>query len=833
MNSRFLPLLLLFFVPFALSAQAPTKPTSADLYESIKKLNVLGSVLYVAAHPDDENTRLISYLSNHLHLHTTYLSLTRGDGGQNLIGPEIRELLGVIRTQELLAARRIDNGHQYFSRANDFGYSKHPDETRRIWNEEEVLSDVVWAIRKLQPDVIINRFDHKSAGRTHGHHTASAELSYEAFDLSGKKDVFSSQLKHVKPWQAQRLFFNTSWWFYGSREKFAEADKSRMVNVDVGVFYPISGQSNTEIAAESRSQHRCQGMGNTGTRGSREEYLELLKGDMPGSKHDIFEGINTRWTRLKGGAPIGVILEKVERDFSIDSPASSVPALAKAYGMLKKLPESYWRTIKLVELENIIQGCLGLYLEAKADSPTATPGETVELTVEVIQRLGAPIALEGLTYLPASGDTTLEMTLQVNEGYSFSQKMLLDKSLTYTSPYWLEEPGSLGMYKVKDQKMRGVPETPRVLKVGFKLKVAGEEMTLYKDLIYKKNDPVLGEVYQPFELTPPVYASIEDKVYVFPDGKSKTISVLVKAGQDGVKGAVTLEHPEGWQVEPAKQLLKLEQKGAEQQLRFQVYPPAEQMEGEVKAVVRSNGMTYDQSLITIAYEHIPTQSVLSPATAKVVKIDLRKEGERVGYIMGAGDEVPASLKQIGYEVILLEGREISLERLKQFDAVLLGVRAFNTVDRLKFQRDDLMAYVEQGGTLIVQYNTNRRLVTKDIAPYPLTLSRDRVTVEEAEVRFLNPDHHLLQYPNKITSKDFSGWVQERGLYFPNEWDDKYEALFSLNDPGEDPKEGALLIAKHGKGYYIYTGFSFFRELPAGVPGAFRLLTNMISIGKRP
>ena len=250
-------------------------------HEAIQKLNFLGSALYVAAHPDDENTRLIAYLANEVKANTAYLSMTRGDGGQNLIGPEIRELLGVIRTQELLAARRVDGGNQMFTRANDFGFSKHPDETMEIWNKDEIMADVIWAIRKWQPDIIVNRFTHeydpKWAGRMHGHHTASAMLSHEAFDLAGRKDVYPEQLDKVDVWQPRRLFFNTSWWFYGSRENFAKADKSRLLGVDVGVYYPIKGKSNTEIAAESRSMHKCQGFGSAGTRGSSMEYLEKIK----------------------------------------------------------------------------------------------------------------------------------------------------------------------------------------------------------------------------------------------------------------------------------------------------------------------------------------------------------------------------------------------------------------------------------------------------------------------------------------------------------------------------------------------------------------------------
>jgi len=353
----FIFLISCFSFLISTNAQAPVQPTSADLYEQIQKMQVLGSVLYVAAHPDDENTRMISYLANEKKVNTAYLSLTRGDGGQNLIGPEIRDLLGVIRTQELLKARSVDGGQQFFSRANDFGYSKNPEETLKIWDEEEVMADVVWAIRKFQPDVIINRFDHSGNRRTHGHHTSSAVLSHKAFDLVGNKEVYPEQLEHVNTWQPKRLFFNTSWWFFGSREKFAKADKSDMLSVDVGVYYPMKGKSNNEIAAESRSMHKCQGFGSTGKRGSEQEYLKLLKGEMPKDKSSIFEGINTTWTRVKGGESIGQVIGNVDAEFKHENPAASIPQLMAAYQMIQGLPDGYWKSVKLKDIKISRSSC--------------------------------------------------------------------------------------------------------------------------------------------------------------------------------------------------------------------------------------------------------------------------------------------------------------------------------------------------------------------------------------------------------------------------------------------------------------------------------------------
>lgn len=835
MSKLYRTLILLLTCIVSVQAQAPKKWTSADIHEAIKKLNFLGSALYVAAHPDDENTRLIAYLANEVKANTAYLSLTRGDGGQNLIGTEIQELLGVIRTQELLAARRIDGGNQLFTRANDFGYSKHPDETLKIWNEEEVLADVVWAIRKWQPDIIVNRFDHRSPGRTHGHHTSSAMLSFEAFDLTNKKDVYPDQLKYVDTWQPKRLFFNTSWWFYGSREKFAEADKSRMMSVDAGVYYPIKGKSNTEIAAESRSMHKCQGFGSSGTRGRQMEYMELLKGDMPKNKEDMFEGINTTWTRVKGGAPIGDLLKAVEENFKYDDPAASIPDLLKAYKMVKALPDGYWKRVKLAELKDVIIASTAMFAEVVANDNSATPGQEITLDLELINRSYVAVKLDKVTFLPEGIDSTFEKELVNNELFRLEKNITIPADQATTTPYWLDKKWELGMYTVEDQFLRGLPETPRSLKVRFDVLIAGEPMSIERDVVFKRTDPVAGEVYEPFEVIPPVFANITEKVFVFSDNEPKEVQVLLKSGQENVSGTLEMCFAEGWKPEPVKYDFDLKLKGEEELFTFKLFPPENQDENFIIPLVKIGEQTYDKEIVKIEYDHIPTQTVLRDASAKVVKVDLKREGNKVAYIMGAGDKIPESLEQIGYEVDILSDSEINTSNLANYDAVILGIRAYNTIDRIKFHQPKLLKYVEEGGTMIVQYNTTRRLKvpSEEIGPYPMKLSRDRVSVEEAEVRILKPDHTVMNFPNKITEKDFENWIQERGLYFPNEWDEKFDAILSSNDPGEPARDGGLLVTQYGKGYYIYSGYSWFRELPAGVPGAYRLFANMISIGKYP
>ena len=827
----FLALVAIISISVSSTSQSQKIESSGEIFNALEKFGVLANVLYVAAHPDDENTRMISYLSNDVKANTRYLSLTRGDGGQNLIGPEIKELLGVIRTQELLAARRIDGGSQMFTRANDFGYSKNAEETIKIWDDEAVISDVVWAIRKFRPDVIVNRFDHRTSGKTHGHHTASAMLSHKAWDMVGDKTKFPDQLKYVDTWQPQRLFMNTSWWFYGSRENFAKADKTNLMSVDIGVYYPILGTSNNEIAAESRSQHVCQGMGSTPRRGSQLEYFELLHGDMPPNKADIFEGINTTWSRVRGGEQIESQLNKVINDFDFRNPSASLPALAEIRGQVANLNDTFWKDQKLPHIDKIIEACAGLFLEMNANSNTATAGSEIELSTEVIKRLTGNVKLKGLSVSNTSIDTTLDISLGDNEGVLFDHTITIDPKAKTTSAYWLEKEGSLGMYKVKDRRNIGKPESDRYLVAQFDLEVNGVPIKVSHPITYKYTDPEKGQVHQPFEIVEPLYTSIKDKVYIFSEQRSKQVAVSVKAMENQQAGSVSLSLPDGWSSTPPSIDFLIKNKGEEQSFDFEVTPPKDPQSIDVKPVVTAlDGKTYDTELFKIDYNHIPLQLVSLPAKAKFVNLDIKKEGNRIAYIEGAGDAIPASLEQIGYNVTVISPSEISAEYLKTFDAAIMGIRAYNKWDELKFKQEELMKYVEDGGNMIVQYNTNRRLKVDNIGPYPISLSRSRVSVEEAPVRMLAPDHEVLNFPNKITQADFDGWVQERGLYFAGEWDKEYKAILSSNDPGEDAKDGGMLIAQYGKGYFTYTGYSWFRNLPAGVPGAYRLFTNLISLG---
>jgi LmbE family N-acetylglucosaminyl deacetylase len=828
---RIITSFLLLFIGLYAFSQRPAKPNSVEIYNQIQKLNFLGSVLYIAAHPDDENTRLISYLSNEKKARTVYLSLTRGDGGQNLIGPELRELLGVIRTQELIEARKIDGGEQLFSRANDFGFSKNPDETLQIWDKDQVMSDVIWAIRKFQPDVIINRFDHRSPGTTHGHHTASAMLSFDAFDMANDKTVFPNQLSLVTTWQPKRLFFNTSWWFYGSKEKFEKSDKSNLSKLQTGVYYQSVGKSNQEIAALSRSCHQSQGFGNTGTRGEEDEYLELLKGENITDKTNLFEGIDTSWNRVNGGNAIGEILNAVEKNFDFKNPSASIQELVKAYNLIQKLDNQHWKTVKTEEIKKIIAACSGLYLEAVAESQSVTTGNSIKVKLEAINRSSVPMKWKSTNSFPENEEDFISIDLKNNTLYNNSLTLEVPDNVNYTSPYWLKEKGMVGMYRVDEQQNIGIPDVLRQAKVAFEIEINGVTIPFERYIVYKYNDDVKGEVYQPLDVIPAVTSAITEKVYVFNSSKSQTVTVKIKAGKENVNGKIELEIPTNWSVSPKEIPFKLTKKDEEQLAVFSVSPSKEASEIVIKSKITVDNQVFDNEKIEINYSHIYKQIVLKPSEAKAFKVDIKIKNEKIAYIMGAGDEVPKSLKQMGYEVEIIKPEEISATRLLNFDVVMTGIRAYNTVSELAFKQSILLDFVKNGKTMIVQYNTLDDLVTPTIAPYLLKISRDRVTEENAEVRFLEPEHPILNYPNKITESDFNGWKQEQGLYYPNEWDKNFTAILSANDKGEKPKDGAILVAKYGKGNYIYTGLSFFRELPEGVIGAYRLMANMISIGK--
>ncbi len=815
-------LLALFLMSCAVLAQ-PKRYDAGDIHQQLRKLNVLGSVLYVAAHPDDENTSVIAYYANEELFRTAYLSATRGDGGQNLVGPEIREQLGIIRTQELLAARRTDGGQQFFSRANDFGYSKNPDETFNLWNKQEILSDFVWVFRKFRPDVILTRFDDQPPN--HGHHTASVILAREAFKLAGDKNAFPEQLKYVEPWQPKRVYWNVSPWTI--RRKGMEIDDN-YGQIPIGAFNPAIGLSYTEISALSRSMHKSQGFGATGSRGERDDFVFQYEGE---KSVQPFEGIETGWGRVKGGEKIQPMIDELLASFDPMNPEKLVSDLLKTRKAIQAhVKDEFWKDTKIQEIDELLISVTGTYLEIRANDYAFVPGDSIELTLEAVNRSSEELGIVNVNIEKLNVEMPILSPLAENRPVTDKIKVRIPTDMPYSQPYWLRDKGELGRYRVDDQMLRGLPENPLVFDVDITLTFGKEGIEVRVPVIFKETDRVDGEVYRPLVIQPAVMANIESSALIFASDEPKEVSVRVIAGRENVNGDLRLELPEGWGTVPEKHTLKLFQKHEEQVFNFSIKPPSQASEGAIRAVIDLNGKRYDRGRKIIEYDHIPTQTLFPESSTRVVRLDLKKESNEVGYIMGAGDEIPKNLEQVGYNVTLLGKDDVSAEKLRKFQAVIVGIRAFNTEDWLAYKNKELFEYVQNGGNVIVQYITTWGLPDEPFSPYDITISRERVAVEEAEVRILAKDHPVVNSPNKITQKDFDGWVQERGLYFADEWADEFTPILSSNDPGEPPRDGGLLVAKYGKGYYVYTGYSWFRELPAGVPGAYRIFTNLIELG---
>ncbi|HLM98266.1 MAG TPA: PIG-L family deacetylase [Bryobacteraceae bacterium] len=797
---------------------------------ALHKLNVLGSVLMIAAHPDDENTAVLAYMARGRSMRTGYLSLTRGEGGQNLIGPQQGDLLGVIRTQELLAARRIDGAEQFFTRAIDFGYSKTADEALEKWGRDKVLSDIVWVIRKFRPDIIILRFS-GTPRDGHGHHQASAILGKEAFSAAADKNRFPEQLRYVQPWQAKRLFWNV-FSFTPEQEKEAAAIPHK-VEVDAGEFNPILGKSYAEIAGISRSQHRSQGFGAAERRGPAKNFLATVAGDP--AEHDPFDGVDTTWSRVAGGEAVAPILAEALKTFVPGEPEKTIPLLLKARTLIAAIDDP-WAKRKLEELDETLALCSGLWVDATAERYAVVPGSSVKITLEAINRSHYRVKWRGESLNTLVSSHVEAPLMAYNEPVHREVTWTVPVDASYSQPFWLRRPPAGNTYDIRDQELIGLPDSPPDVAATFSFDFGGTSLTLKRPVRYRYVDPTEGELTRAVVIVPEVAVDLAEPVDVFPNESAKRIEVTVKASTADMNGEVRLDLPANWRAEPATHSFRLAQAGDEQTVAFSVTPPREDAQGPLRAVAHVDGKEISSGDTIIAFPHIPPQTLFPEAAAKLERVNVKLTAHRIGYVMGAGDEVPDALRQLGCEVTLLTGRDLAEGDLAGFDAIVTGVRAYNVRADLRANQQRLLDYVQNGGTMIVQYNVaeggpfggRRTGQLEHIGPYPLKIDRPRVSVEEAPVKFIHPDNPLLVWPNHITEHDFEGWIQERGLYFASEWDAHYQPIVETHDPGEKPLQGGTLYTRYGKGVYIFTAFSWFRELPAGVPGAYRIFANMLS-----
>lgn len=831
----------------------------SPILRDLRAFATVGTVLHLAAHPDDENTQLITAFARGKGYRTAYLSLTRGDGGQNERGPHFAEKLGVLRTQELLAARRYDGGRQFFTRAIDYGYSKSPEEALRIWNHADVLGDVVRVIRIFRPDIIITRFPVPPGSGGHGQHTASAMLAVEAFKLAADPAAYPEQLREgLQTWQAKRIGWNG----WGNQTSLS----GPITQFDIGGVDPVTGEAFGTIANRSRGMHKTQTLGRfseqVGSAGPTPQNFQLLAGDAPAN--DIMEGIDTTWTRIPGGAALIPLIDDVVASFNPSNPAASVPGLLAIRAKLDALATMdplKWE--KREDLDRIIAACLGLTIETTIAQAEVVAGEQLPLRHRVTVNGSRPVKWLGVRYSVANlhaekligakslkdssladwvdgppATERLKVGVELTTGQTVIREAVqrLSPGLQASHPYWLREEGSPGMFHVEPPSLIGTPEDSPAFPLEFVFEVEGQPLLLRDEPVQVTAGAPAEQARRRLAIIPPVSLGFAHEVELFRPGSTKPVAVEITAARANSQGSVRITVPSGWKVSPASQPFALPKPGDKATLTFDVTAADQAGTARLGASAEIGGVTYHTSREILDYPHLPLQLLQFPAQARATAVDVGMHSRRVGYLPGAGDSIAETLAQLGCEVVTLNGPDLTPEKLSGLDAVVIGVRAFNERADLAANFPGLLAWVERGGTVIAQYNRPNNLKSSVLGPYSLSIDgpapRLRVTDETAPVTFLAPDHPALNTPNKITVADFEGWVQERGAYFPSKWDEAhYTALLAMNDPDEAPLQSSLLVARHGQGWYVYTGLAFFRQLPAGVPGAQRLFANLVSLGK--
>lgn len=802
-------------------AQQVRPANSEKIYHEIAQVQHLVNVLYVAAHPDDENTRLLAWMVNAQNIRTAYLSLTRGDGGQNILGSEQGAALGLIRTHELLEARKLDGAEQYFTRAIDFGFSKNYEETFWHWPKYLLTYDAVWVMRKYRPDVVICRFPPDTMAG-HGQHAASAIIAAEAFKKTGDKMQYTEQLKYFPAWQPKRLVLNT--FRFGTRNTTSE-DQYKLA---VGQYEPEIGMGMGELAGISRSIHKSQGAGTPSVPGVQTEYFKLVDGEP--FTTSMFEGIDITWGRV-ARKDIGDDLQQVLDKFNYKAPTESLPALLAIRKKIESITDEYWRGQKLKEIDAAILDCTGLLAEVYTKQPQSVRGATLPFTLKVIARSSLPITLSGIQW--GSSDTAMALRLPNDTLLTFEQNITIPPNTPFTEPYWLANPHpEKDMFSIPNDTLLGLPESPNSLAVLLSVKIGNMDYAIKVPLSYKKLDPLKGDVVEQLRIVPDATVEFANSLLIVqPDGSVRA-DVRIHAYKD--LNNLTLNIAANKDVGTVKGINLAS--GTDTAIALTITPQLVKAAGTgdfmLVADLTAGTQSYSKSLELIQYNHLPSLQYFTVPFAKVLRPTWKCPAKRIGYIEGAGDYIPTFLRLAGLTVDVLKDADLaSAANLKKYDAIMTGIRAVNVEKRMSYWMPVLLEYVSNGGTLVMQYNTLQDMATTKIGPYPISLSNDRVTEEDAKITFVNPAAPLLNSPNKITDADFADWVQERGLNFPRTWDDHYQPMFEMHDTGERPLTGGTLYTKYGKGNYIYTPLSFFRQLPAGNKGAIRLLMNMLNAGK--
>ena len=847
-------------------ARAQVRPVydmgAIGLGQMLKRLQTTASALHTGAHPDDEDSGLIAYLARRENARTAYLSLNRGDGGQNVIGQELFEGLGVIRTEELLQARRLDGGSQFFTRTMDYGFSKKREEAARIWGEQEVLGDMVRAIRLFRPLVVISRFTGTPADG-HGQHQLAGYLTPIAFKAAADPKQFPEHMREgLEPWQAKKLYVSQS--FQNNPQN------QPTLTLNTGEYSPLVGRSYFEIAMEGRSQHKSQEMGVLELRGRQQSGLRRLEPAAAGTESGVFEGLDTSITGIAvlAGDSYTPFTEKLKvlqataaeaaRSYDPYAPEKLIPILARGH---KEARDAEWSTRnprskafmreKQREFAAALQAAAGVVVDALSNTETIVAGDSADVAVRVFAPENAAVKVtDASLVLPAgwtSAKTEEPPQPQANNFRPRREDAFAASFFKVTSPanakpsqpYWLESPRqNFNFDWTNAGANKNMPFAPSLMRALVKMNIGGEEITAERDVQFRYADDIRGEIRRDVAVVPALTVGLESDLLIAPVAneprKYRLVMTVENNSGQAAKGTARFNVPAGWTLSPASAGFDLPQKGSSTAAAFDLTIPANQKPDRytLTAVAEMNGNSYSSRVQEIAYPHIQTHRIYTKADVAAKVLDLKVAPVKVGYIMGSGDRVPDAIRRMGLDVTMLDEKMLSTGDLSQFDTIVVGIRASQVRPDYVANNGRLIEYMKNGGTMIVQYQ-QQEYVRQNLPPYPAKMEgNQRVTDENAPVKILQPQHPIFNTPNKIGDADWLNWVQERNLYGLTDFDKtKYTPLLESHDEGEPERIGGMVYAEVGQGKYLYTSYSWFRQLPVGNVGAYRIFANMLSLGK--
>lgn len=845
---------------------------ATGLGQALKRLQTTASAMHTGAHPDDEDSGLLAYLARREMARTSYLSLNRGEGGQNVIGTELFEPLGVIRAEELLQARRLDGGQQLFTSVMDYGFSKTRAEAARIWGEQKTLGDMVRAIRLYKPLVIISRFTGTTADG-HGQHQLAGYLTPIAFKAAADPKQFPEQLAEgLSVWQAKKLYVSQSF--------TQNTQNVPTLVLNTGEYDPLIGRSYFEIAMEGRSQHKTQEMGVLELRGKMNSGMRLVESNVEKTEKEasVFDGIDTT---IKGIAKLTnnseepfknklddlqETAEKALKEYEIYAPQKLIPILAKGY---KQAYDAEWSTrnpdskemlrVKQNEFANALRMAAGITVDALSDSETIVAGGQTNVAVRVFAPETTAIKVKNveLTVPKDWSSSPSPEPLQQENAFRPRRENAFNASFftvtaaanaKATTPYWLESPRNKNFtfdWTAEDAE-KNMPFQSPLMKTIVKLEIEGIEVPFEKYVQYRYADDIRGEIRRDVQIVPLVSVAPDSNLLISPvSAKAVAQKIVVSVTNNApreTKGMLKLNLPNGWKASPDAADFTLKSRGEKTAVSFSVTIPANAKPDDYKISANAlvDGKTYDQTMQEIAYPHVQTHRKYARSEVSAKVLNLKTAPVRVGYIMGSGDKVPEAIQRIGLNVTMLEEKDLSTGDLSKFDTIVVGIRASQVRPDFVANNGRLLDFVKNGGTLIVQYQ-QQEYVQKNLPPFPAKMdtvingqqriSNVRVTDENAKVTILVPNHPVFNFPNKIGNEDWENWVQERNLYSFSTFDEKYTALLEAHDEGEPESNGGMVYAEIGKGKYIYSSYSWFRQLPVGNAGAYRIFANMLSLPK--